>query len=144
MKWLTTTTNVIDSGASYVSVPANTIRQARASAGNQVQFVSGLAEDGIHSCYSAQSETTNVSGAFASTGVGLDSTSTFVGQPFMLFNFQTASGWEGAGSSCLTLAAQVGLHTISANEEVSSTANTMDVGGTNTLSVDLRAVPKSC
>jgi hypothetical protein len=122
-----TTTRVTDSGAPY-NYGSATIRQARASAGNQITFVSGLAEDGV-------SVSRNGSGVFAAAlvglqlGVGLDSTTAYA---TMFTAFISAStNYYFAGSNVVYLAPQLGSHVISANE--STFAGTIGTFNTNAI-----------
>ena len=71
-------TSVVDSGATYTYASA-TIRQARASATNQINFVVGLIEDSID--VTAINTSPNASGSVASVGVGLNSITAFVSTP---------------------------------------------------------------
>jgi hypothetical protein len=76
---VSTGTDVTDSGAGYTYTTA-TVRQARASAGNQVSFVQGLQEDSIWASYALRINTTATIGAAGNVGLGLNSTSAFGGQ----------------------------------------------------------------
>jgi hypothetical protein len=134
---VTTTTVVTDSGASYTYSSA-TVRQARASAGNQVTFVSGLAEDGIAVAYGQRVDTVGANAAFSMFGFGLDSLTTFASQRSIIYS-QAVTGLLGANTCAGNIAPQLGVHIISANEAGDATnANTFDAGASATLGVTLR------
>jgi hypothetical protein len=132
-----TTTVVTDNGATY-TYTSSTVRQARASAGNQVQFVLGLGEDGILVSYAGRAITANAASAFVQWGVGFDTTSTysfqaFFGQTQVAFTDTFASSVSGNWQNGL-----FGLHTVSANENSDNTnANTFDSASGNGLMVSL-------
>ncbi|ANW00692.1 hypothetical protein [Bradyrhizobium icense] len=65
---------VIDNGANY-TYTSGTFRQARASAGNQVTFTTGLSQDALTVMATTRLDTTAVSGSFGSICIGLNSTS---------------------------------------------------------------------
>lgn len=67
------TTTVSDSSSSWTYL-ATTPRQANGSSINQINFVSGLAEDGIYGAYQVTTNTGTATGAWYEIGVGLDST----------------------------------------------------------------------
>jgi hypothetical protein len=130
-------TEVIDTVASYTYTSA-TIRQAGASAGNQISFVTGLAEDGVASAYSASFITTANSGSNFSWGIGLDSTSTFRSlQGFFQNGSATSVSYNSGNTS--NIPAQLGFHTISANEGSDGThANNFNGVSLNNLSALIR------
>jgi hypothetical protein len=134
---VTTNTIVTDNGSAY-TYTSSTTRQARGSPGNQVGFVSGIAEDGVTASYGGQILTVAASGAFGIFGVGLDSPTNFACQSVVVAAAGAAAN-NIAGTATCALAAQVGLHTVFANEHSDGTnANTFDPGTTNTLSVSIR------
>jgi hypothetical protein len=132
------TTDVIDSGSAYTYTSA-TIRQTRASAGNQAQFVMGLAEDGITSNYGARSFTTAITNANVTTGVcAIDSTSSFASTGFLLVAI-TAAIYNQAATDSAMFPPQVGLHTVAACEKSDgSNANTFDQNSFDSLFVMAR------
>jgi hypothetical protein len=135
---VTTNTSVIDNGTTY-TYTSNVIRQARASATNQVQLVTGLAEDGWNASYSTRITTTAAIGSLSAFGIGLDSTTAFPVNQASFIVAPTAAAFSAANSNVINGTAVIGLHTISANEQGDNTnANTFDVSGGATLSVSLR------
>lgn len=131
-----TPTVVTDSGASYTYTSA-TIRQARASAGNQVSFVRGLDEDSIQYSYQAYCVTAAAAGSL-SWGVGFDSTSAFSRQ-FNTGSVPTANAIRISGSNVGNWLPGVGTHFISANEQGDgSNANSFDFNSTNAFMVTVR------
>lgn len=101
-----------------------TIRQARATATNQIAFVIGVSEDMVSAEILAQAtNTTNVGVSFV-VGVGLDSTSTFASEGLFLLgsNYATAeicianARWNGYPG--------VGKHFLSWNEYSEATGTT--------------------
>lgn len=130
-------TTVTDSGASY-TYTSGTVRQARASAGNQVSAVIGLVEDGASATTMAYNLTTAAAGAAAATGVGLNSTTTYSFQKFIVAA-ATAAATSGAGASGGTVYPALGWNTISMNENGDGTnANNFNAGSTASLSVLLK------
>lgn len=125
------TAGSVDSGAQYTYSSA-TIRQARASAGNQIQFVTGLQEDtGIISLFGRilTNVTVTSTGSF---GIGIDSTTTFSYPPAVVTPAnQGGTGGANNISGCLTAPqSNIGYHTITSNEG-GNTADTFtyNVGG---------------
>lgn len=130
-------TNVVDSGASTTYSSA-TPRQAGAHAYNQIQFVSGAAEDGTIVTYTARATTVAAASATAFWGIGFDSVTTFSQQPSLIFA-PTAVITTGAGTNAVNFTAQIGFHTISANEASDGTnLNTFDTSSLNILSGNFR------
>lgn len=128
------TTAVTDSGASYTYTGSSVTRQARASAGNQITFLSGNAEDGLIATYNVAGTTNNTTSSDITTGVGLDSTSTFFGQPTQLIA-QTTTAVSGAQSGSWEIPPQLGRHVISANESNTNGSGTptFDLSSKNVL-----------
>ncbi len=131
---VTLVNSVVDIGASYTYTTATT-RQARASAGNQVQIVIGVAEDDVTASTNGRMLAAAANSALPTSGVGVDSLITFACQPSIIVQ-------SGAGATLLSMAGVstcgfnpgVGLHTISANELGDGTnANTFDFSSLNTL-----------
>ena len=131
------TNTVTDSGTGYTYTTATT-RQARASSGNQIAFVYGLAEDGISASYTATMATTANTGALGNWGVGEDST---VGYNCQFATFETpaaAAIAAGINTTC-NYVPQIGYHVISANETGDgSHANTFDYWNANSLTISGR------
>lgn len=122
---------VTDNGAGYTTLGAS-LRQARASTGNQINFVTGLAEESIYANYSASFNVANPTSV--SSGIGLDSTTvstTTTGN----FGFNIAAGSvQPSVISAGTIAPVLGIHFIAALESSSSAPNTGDNNSTNQLS----------
>jgi hypothetical protein len=117
-------TVVTDSGTSY-TYASSTIRQSRASAGNQIQFVSGLAEDSSSYTYSQRIDTAASSSNNALFGIGLDSTSAFTGLPVLVIT-NSAASFIAINTAAATIPPQIGVHTVSANEQSPSGTNTFN------------------
>jgi hypothetical protein len=121
---------VVDSGASYTYLSA-TFRQARASTGNQINFVMGVAEDAIDISYHAISQYAG-SGRNVSTGMAIDSTS--APQIFHVFQSGAANIAIGPMSTRYVFVPQMGSHFIAALEASDgANSNTFDSQSNNTL-----------
>ena len=120
-----------DNGAAY-TYSSSTVRQARASAGNQISVVYGLAEDGTQIQYAGRVSLA-ASSAAAVFGIGVDSTSAFIGQGVLAGGVSTA----GVGATAVYAAApMLGLHVFAANEQSDGTnANNFNVASQNAFSV---------
>jgi hypothetical protein len=127
--------NVTDNGVAY-AYGTNTIRQARASAGNQFSLLVGQQEDGITITYNFASIPASAVGAQCANGIGLDSTTTFFGQ-WWLTNNQVANG-HGVYASCQyqmgPAELALGWHTIAALERGDSGSTSFDNQTANQLS----------
>jgi hypothetical protein len=135
---VTTPTTVVDNGTAYTYTTA-TIRQARASAGNQVQVVIGVNEDAITVNYSARGATTAASAASPMWGVGVDSTTTFTVPQCQWTNTAAVAATWGCTNSTILSPTLIGIHTITANENGDgSNANTFGTGTANSLAVTVR------
>ena len=127
------TPKVVDSGASYTYVPT-TIRQARGSAGNQIAYLSGLAEDGAFFSYTARLDTVAVSGAYCYFVPALDSTTSSPSLYTICFA-ATAAGNSLASMNAITVPPLLGYHYVAMLEGSDGThANTFGIGASNTLS----------
>jgi hypothetical protein len=73
-----TTARTTDSGANY-SYTSATLRQARASAGNQISVLTGLIVDSLIIKYASNHNTPAVVNGFGLIAIGEDSTSTGMG-----------------------------------------------------------------
>ena len=132
-----TTTTVTDSGAGY-GYSSATIRQARASAGNQISFVLGLQEDGVQFSYAGKLVTAATVNSTGLWGVGFDSTSTF-GVQYSQVQTPVATSISGSGVNSGIWNAGIGLHVLSANEGGDgSTSVSFDFGSTNALMAAVR------
>lgn len=134
-------TRVVDTGTTYTYTSA-TIRQARASAGNQITFVYGQAEDGVTATYAAAWQPVAASTAFVQFGIGLDATN-IVSAASYLEQPGTTGTPAKFGQVAATFAAGVdigvGLHFFSANEGSDGTnANTLDRNSNATLGGSFR------
>lgn len=130
-------TTVTDTGTSY-PYAASTVRQARASAGNQIQFVLGVIEDGLNWTYAQRGATSNVLNSFYQFGVGFDTTTVFSLVQSTVQTPAAAQMTSGSNNSGVWNGIQ-GLHTLSANESGDGTNNsTLDNASTNALSACLQ------
>jgi len=112
-------TTVTDNGTAY-SYTSATIRQARASAGNQVTLVSGGNEDSFSATYANQMNNAAGSLAFGQMGIGLDTTSAFSSMPGNMVSV-TSGGQVGPGYASLMNLPGLGAHVISGNERSDGT-----------------------
>lgn len=123
---------VLDSEAPYTYTTA-TVRQAAASAGNQISYLVGLAGSGMTVIYRADL-TITTSGA-PSIGIGLDSITTYTTHSYA----QLGSGALASISSIWSFIPSIGSHYVAALEESDGThAHTFDSGRENTLSIQFR------
>jgi len=134
---VSTTTNIIDSGTSYTYASA-TIRQSRASAGNQIQFVSGLQEDGVSFSNTTLSVTAGVLNSFLNVGVGFDSTSAFGQQPASI-STPASTQMRAPNSNSGVWNVGPGFHTLSSNESSDGTNSSIfDFQSLNNLSATIK------
>jgi hypothetical protein len=123
---------VTDNGAGY-SYTSATIRQARASAGNQISFVLGQQEDAVSFAYNT--EASIAASGSVTTGVGFDSTTTYGIQPFK--NGSSNSITSNVTSGMWAIG--IGTHTLSANESTDGTnGGTLDQVSLNSLTAQIR------
>lgn len=115
-----------DNGTSY-TYTSSTVRQARASTGNQLNFLSGLAEDAISTAYFTSLSTTANVGSNQFFGIGIDSITIANAAETTAQNLTTASALV-TQTTCSHLASpQLGSHYFSAVEASdNSHANTFD------------------
>lgn len=127
--------NVIDSGIGYAYTAA-TIRRARNSTGNQVNFVTGLAEDAYTASYIAKETTVN-DGSVYTGPCALDSTTTF-SSAISIFGGVTV-GYSGTSTQAFS--PSLGIHFLAACERSDgANASTFNSSGlaNNDLSFKLR------
>lgn len=125
---------VFDNGSGYTYSSA-TIRQARASAGNQVSFVCGLVEEGFSASALTSVNTVASGGAFGKTGFGVNSTTVMTNDTV----FGVGSTLITRGPNSLVTMPGLGLNVISRNEGGDgSNANTFDGNGLDNLRVMVR------
>jgi hypothetical protein len=125
-----------DSGASYGYATAIT-RQARGSAGNQVSFVSGMAEDSFIAIYSAAAVASGAANASAVCGIGYDNTAAVVSTKIAAYSSSGTVPILATGSTNYSVAA-FGFHIVSANEIGDGTnANAFNNTADNTLTFTL-------
>lgn len=127
---------VTDNGAPYI-YGLNTVRQARASAGNQASFVVGLAQDSIHCTYNSRADTAAVATAFGAASLSFDSTSTF-SAPAAYTRTVTAAVVIGNMYVSYSTTPPIGYHTVAMAEVGDGTNGTnwnSDSNGTMTLQV---------
>jgi hypothetical protein len=118
-------TTVTDSGALYTySVATN--REARASTGNQMTFVTGLVEDNEHFENCDKVALVGAVAATATWGFGLNSLTAFVSQPVALSD-NAATATNGSLCASISLQAPIGLNVVSMQEIGDGTnANSFD------------------
>jgi hypothetical protein len=103
----------VDSGATY-TYASGTIRQARASAANQISLILGLQEDSVMASYSQSGSVPASSDMLV--GIGLDSTSANIAA---VAAGAGGSATDAAGTASASLSSGtvgLGWHTLSANE----------------------------
>lgn len=130
---VSTGTTVTDSGVAY-ALTSVTIRQARASAGNQIGFLLGQNEDGISGSYASRILSAATLNANLSWCLGFDSTSA-CGTP-LTYAFTTANvSIAGGATASGVWAPGIGLHVLSANEssDGANATNTFDADRNNAL-----------
>lgn len=120
-------TTVTDNGAGY-NYTSSTVRQARASAGNQVTFVSG-GGDAFHVSTNSQFFTAAVANAFSAGGIGINTTSAFSFGRSLCSTGSAASALCNETPAAFANAA-LGLTTISRNEQGDGT-NSSSVNGSS-------------
>jgi hypothetical protein len=109
-----TTATVVDSGITYTLTPAS-FRQARASAGNQVTFLTGGLNDAVTASYTTRITTTNAPASYGVYCIGHDTTTACTNGRQYVYTPTTAAQ---LGSPTMTIneQAELGLHVFSANE----------------------------
>lgn len=129
-------TSVTDSGAGY-AYPSITVRQARASAGNQASFVIGQPESSVAFSHSQRVDTIAAASAIGSWGVGLDSTTAYV-QAKNIITSVAAVSYIGGGTNAGFTTPGIGSHYLAALENSDGTnANVFNNGTNATLSISL-------
>lgn len=129
------TASVLDSGTTYAYTTA-TVRQARASAGNQVSFVVGNSEDSASAIYTGFANVSAI-GAFIRTGIGVDTTTVFTAGSFLTayangITLSQNTAWQFAISG-------PGTHFVAALEQGDGTnGNAFDVSSNMQLSFKMR------
>ena len=129
---------VEDTGASY-TYTTGAVRQARASTGNQIQFVSGLSEDGVAAFYNARETTSGATNATVQTAL-----SPYNSTAGVLTNgcYYTAPAAVAGGFACTDAYAYApvsGSYTIVATEAGDGVnANTFNTASRNTLNATIR------
>lgn len=117
---------VADTSANHV-YGLGTIRQCSGLTTMAIVFVSGLAEDGIDVAVAGQVVTAPVASSYGVLGYGLDSTTSNVKYTFaqnpVAVSISVSSGISGS------LDPQVGLHTLTCNEQGDNVNNSTFVGG---------------
>lgn len=126
-------TTVTDNGASY-TYTTGTIRQARASAINQVSWVNGSAENSFLAINTTAGNGV-ATGALVNVGLGLDTTSAFTVNLFQVTYNNISMGIAVP----LISTPAIGTHVLAALEKGDGTnANVYDVASNNTLSFRMR------
>jgi hypothetical protein len=128
------TAQSIDSGANYTYATA-TIRQARASAGNQISVLTGLSVDTVAFSWQIRIATVAVVAANSQLGIGEDSTTTFASIGAIV-QTSAASIFVAIPVAWLIKVPSLGFHVYAAVEVGNgSDANTFISGGTFTAQV---------
>jgi len=124
----------IDNGVAY-TYSSSAVRQARASAGNQISAVFGLAEDAAQLQYAGRVSVVANGGA-AVFGIGVDATTAFVGQGVLAAGPTTT----GIGATAVYAGSpMLGFHVFSANEQDDGTnPNNFNVASQNAFGVVAR------
>lgn len=114
-----------DTGAPY-TYTSSTPREARASTGNQLTFITGVAEDPISVQVQCQPTLVAAANATAICTPNLDSQITGSNATFLVFTGGAVAA-QGQGGTTLTLGPQLGVHFIARNERSDNVnANTFD------------------
>ena len=134
------TTNVEDTGASY-TYTTGTVRQARASAGNQIQILMGLPEDGVLVSYNGRTSTVSTTNAAAQFAIGPlnNNAGTLTNGCYSQYVGTNAASLGSACTDAYAFQSVIGFNTIYATEAGDGVnANTFNVASRNTLSATLR------
>lgn len=135
---VSTGTNVIDSETAYTYSSA-TIRQAGASAGNQITFVIGLQEDSVQPQYGQVGILAAVLSANMQWAMGFDSTTTRSCIQFFVENDAALTTQSTAGSTSCSWSPALGQHFLAALEGGDGTNNnTFNAGTRGNLSAIIR------
>jgi hypothetical protein len=134
---ITVATSVVDTQSPYTYSSA-TVRQAEGSAGNQISFVFGLAEDNVEASYFAYIGLVSTLGAYGNIALGFDSTTVAGCQVGAAYNPVAAANFISPTVKC-NWTPTAGIHTLAALESGDGTHNnTFDESSTNNLSASLR------
>jgi len=134
---VTVGTTVIDNGTTY-TYSSSTVRQARASAGNQISFVLGSQEDSVQFFYDFQVLTASTLQSTGQAGVGFDVTNAFSVQKAVI-QTPVAAIMTGTNSNSGVWNVGIGTHILAAVEAGDgSTSVTFNDNSTNALSATLR------
>lgn len=133
---VTVTTRVIDIGAGY-NYSSATIRQARASAGNQISFIRGVVEDGVPASMAALIITAAASGNSGQSGIGLNSTASYSTKGYIVSALGTG-GFASNASGSDVYVPRLGTNVLSLNENGDgATSALFDADGLSYLSATL-------
>lgn len=113
-------TNVTDNGTVY-AYASGTVRQARASTGNQVNFIQGLQEDGGFAALGAYLESSATAGQICAMGLGMDITTNYSSQRQVVYS-STTSGYLNSGGVSLSILPLLGSHFIASVESGTATS----------------------
>ncbi len=135
---VSTTTTVTDSGVSYTYNNA-TIRQARASSGNQITFLLGLSEDGVIASYSGKCAPVISTSGRCQFGLGFDSITVMSRPPFFGRNNSATNGMNFGGSAVGLNLFGIGVHYAAALEsDPDASGATFDQDSVNVLEATIR------
>jgi hypothetical protein len=130
---VTVGTTVFDNGVGY-NYTTGVVRQARASAGNQISFVLGLQEDSLQVSQAIYITLAAAANAFGQAGPGFDNTTAFSCSTIWV-NTGTAATVTGMSSTACQWSPSIGVHVLSANESGDAVnANTFGSNGSGRFS----------
>ena len=128
---------VTDSGVSYTYGSA-TVRQARASTGNQISFMVGVQEDAALITYSDYCHTAVASNSNLQIGIGIDSTTAY-SSPAQVIVSPAVTAQSGSPTATINTSFVAGKHFVAALENADgTTTSTFDLQGTAQLALNFR------
>jgi len=131
-------TSVIDNGANY-TYTSGTFRQARGSAGNQINFVIGLQEDGAAFNYVGTFSPATTLAAAVQAPIGFDSTTALNAPRILQLVASNQSASRFTGTTATTWVTPIGYHFAAALEAGDGTnVNTFDFNSDNYLNATFR------
>jgi hypothetical protein len=130
-------TSVIDTSSPY-TYTTHAYRQSNGSAGNQIVFVLGVAEDNVYASYNTSGYTSGATGAFLATSIGFDNSTVPNCIPGTAFAGSSLTAATTPATVCAWVVS-AGKHTEFAIEESDgSNANIFNSSSLNTLNAMLR------
>ena len=114
------------------------MREARASTGNQINFMTGIQEDAILATIASAIQTAAAGNAAGYFGIGFNSTTSFSGQSSFV-SAATAAATYGANTNGISVLPTIGKNYIASLEKSDGTnSNNFDNLSLNTLTVQVR------